>query len=216
MNKDKTQRALHIAGTVTGIAMIVLLLPMLIINMTLIVKGVTQPEQVPTVFGVAPLTVQSGSMFPAIQVDDLILVKQVDTQTLREGDIIAFQLEGSNNVVTHRIIALLNEDGVLQFVTQGDANNVEDENPVDESQVVGLYFARFAGLGRFAMLIQKPIGMVLFVAVPLMLFFAYDMLRRFLDGKKKKLADSATNEELERLRALAASLEQDKEAEEQN
>jgi len=205
----------HLVGTIIGIALIVVLLPIMLVNMTLIIKSYTRPTEVPSVFGITPLIVESGSMEDVILVDDLILTKKVDPDTLTVGDIIAFRpmtedstIDVNKKVVTHEIVEMLEEDGRVKFVTQGKANNAADADPVEKVQVVGLYFQRFAGVGKLAMFLQKPLGMVVCVAVPLVLFLLYDILRRFFYNRKKQEEVESDKEELERLRALAASLEQ--------
>jgi len=197
----------HLVGNIIGIVIIAVLLPIMSINLTLIIKSYRYPAQVPTVFGVAPLIVMSGSMDPTIQVDDLIFVRKVDAAQLQVRDIIAYQPAGSTTVVTHRITDVFDERGATMFKTKGDWNNVEDLEPVHYNQVVGLYFHRMPGVGRIAMFLQQPVGMVIFVAVPLVLFLLYDLLRRYFFNRKNKGTVSAEQEELERLRALAASLE---------
>ena len=90
-------------------------------------------------FGRSVLQVVTGSMEPSIHVDDYIIVKSVDTNELKEGDIIAFYSELEEikgKLVTHRI-AKVNEDG--SFVTRGDANPVDDSLTVQPDQVLGKY-----------------------------------------------------------------------------
>ena len=197
----------HLIGNIIGIAVIAVLLPIMAVNITLIVKSYTKPNEVPAVFGVAPLIVMSGSMEPAIKVDDLIFVRKVDYKTLKARDVIAYQPVGKTSVVTHRITEVYEEQGATMFKTKGDFNNAEDVDPVHYNQVVGKYFRRLPGVGKVAMFLQQPVGMVVFVAVPLALFLLYDLLRRYFYNKKNKGVKDAEQEELERLRALAASLE---------
>ena len=207
-SKEKPGGVPHIVGSVVGILLIVVLLPVFVCNMTLIIKSFIRPEKVPTVFGVAPLIVESGSMKDAILVNDLIFVKEVDPGALKERDIIAFQpLEKGKKVVTHRIIAITEEDGRKQFTTKGDNNNTADIDPVETFQVVGRYFARVARVGKVAEFLQTPLGMITCVGVPLVAFVLYDVLRRMQYNRKKEEEDSSDKEELERLRALAASIE---------
>ena len=206
--KEDKYGPLHWVGNILGIVFIAVLLPIMIINTTLIVKDLLYPNKVPSVFGVAPLIVATGSMEDTILIDDLIFVKEVDAATLKERDIIAFQPTAGKHVVTHRITRVYEENGALMFRTKGDWNNAEDQDSVHQNQVVGLYFYRIPGLGKVADFLQQPIGMVIFVAVPLALFLVYDLLRRYFYNKKHKNVIEAEQEELERLRALAASLEQ--------
>jgi len=207
MNETPLRRAMHIAGNVVGIALIAILLPIMIINTTLIVKSLTSPNDVPTVFGVAPLIVMSGSMHPHIQVNDLIFTREVDADTLEVGDVVAFQPLGTITVVTHRIIEVIEEEGRRRFVTAGDYTGVPDTAELFPHQVVGLFFHRVPSVGAAAEFLQQPIGMVLFVAAPLVLFLLYDFLKRYYYNKKKKQEDTSERDELERLRALAADLE---------
>lgn len=203
--EKKSRVVLHWIGNVVGILLIAILLPIVIINMTLIIKSYTKPDQVPTFAGVAPLIVQSGSMMPAIQVNDLIFTSEVDADDLKERDVIAFLPENSTTVVTHRIVRIeTDENGNRLLITKGDFNNSEDADPVRAHQLVGRYFGRIGGAGKVATFLQQPLGMIIFVAVPLVLFLLYDLIRRLLYSRKKKGDEQAVNEELERLRALAA------------
>lgn len=202
------QRTAHYIANIIGIVIIALLLPIMAVNLTLIIKSYVHPEKVPTVFGVAPLIVMSGSMHPTIMVDDLIFTKETDVNTLKVGDVIAFQPAGAATVVTHRITKVDIKDGWLLFNTKGDFNNTEDIDPVYAQQVVGRYTLRLPGVGKLAEFLQTTMGMITFVAIPLVLFILYDMLRRYFYNKKHKHDVDADKEELERLRALAAGLEQ--------
>jgi len=201
--QEKIGGILHIVGNVVGVVLIAVLLPIMAINLTLIVKSYVHKDKVPTVFGVAPLIVMSGSMDPTIQVNDLVFTKEVKFDSLKVGDIIAFQSLGAPTVVTHRIYAI-RDDGSL--TTKGDWNNTPDKDPVWPGQLVGLYFHRFPGVGEIALFLQQPVGMIIFVAIPLVLFIAYDLTRRTLYNRKHKKDEDAEKEELERLRAMAAAL----------
>jgi len=211
----KPSGARHLAGNVVGILLIVLLLPIMVINTTLIIKSYAQKNKVPSFMGVAPLIVLSGSMKETIQINDLIFVKEVDPDILVKGDIIAFQPVGDKTVVTHRIVAVQrDEEGRVTYTTKGDNNNTEDKEPCYQFQVVGRYFGRLPGLGKVADFLQQPLGMILCVGLPLAGFVLYDVLRRVMYNRRKQEEDDsaqveldAAKEELERLRALAASIE---------
>ena len=134
---------------------------MLVCNLTIIIKGVINPDTPPSVFGITPMVVQSGSMSgnaeDHIEVGDLIFTVKPDTAELKKGDIISY-MEG-DIAVTHRIIDInIDSDGKRSFITKGDANNTEDP-AVAEDAVFGLYKGRIAKLGDFAMFLQKPLGM---------------------------------------------------------
>ena len=197
------------AARVGGIVLFAFALSILAFNLTIFIQSYTRPNQVPNIFGVAPLIVQSGSMEPVIKHYDLILCKKTNTATLAEGDIITYQPEDSNTVVTHRIVGIEDNGENRQFITKGDYNNDEDLEPVAESQVVGRYFARIPRMGRLVSFLLNPYGMTICAVVPLVLFLIFDMLRRRAYDKANPRPENENKEELEYLRALAANWTQE-------
>ncbi len=208
---EKKPGVLQRAVSAIGGIICVLLCLMLICNLTIIIKGTLYPEQPPSVVGITPLVVKSGSMSGSqeghIEVGDLIFVGPVEAKTLQVGDVIAYK-EG-RIVVTHRITAIqTDEEGKLQFTTKGDANNAEDQNPVSEENLVGIYKTRIPKVGDFAMFLQTPLGMVLFIGVPVMGFIVYDIIRRQRYARRERRNSEALEAELARLRAQAERVEQ--------
>ena len=88
------------------------------------------------------------------------------------------------------------------FTTKGDANEIEDTEAVTEEQLVGVYQGRIAKLGDFALFLQQPLGMLLFIGVPLMAFIIYDILRRQHYASREKAKAQEMETELTRLRSL--------------
>ena len=215
MNEKQTKNTSKQSSSNKAIAAIGLILCvvfgfMLICNLTIIVKGTLYPEKPPSVLGVTPMVVLSGSMSgdaeDHIEIGDLIFVGNAEPDELQTGDVIAF-MDGEV-VVTHRIIEIqTGEDGKLEFTTKGDANNAEDLRPVTEDNLVGIYQLRIPKVGDFALFLQTPLGMVLFIAVPLMAFIIYDLLRRRHYANKESKRTAELEAELERLRALAGEKE---------
>lgn len=200
--KPHSNRAL----TVIGLVLCVVFGFMLICNLTIIIKGTLYPEKPPAVLGVTPMVVLSGSMSGEadghIEVGDLVFVGKAEPAELKTGDVIAF-MEGEV-VVTHRIVKIeTGEDGELQFITKGDANNAIDLRPVTEEQLVGIYRFRIPKVGDFALFLQEPLGMVLFICVPLLGFVVYDLLRRRHYANREEQRTAELEAELARLRALA-------------
>lgn len=188
--------------TVVGIALCVVLIPILIINLTLIIKSFVYPDKVPGFMGYKPFIVLSGSMEPEFYAGDIVLVKEAPTGTLTTGDIIAFRL--NNSVVTHRIIEINDSEGKREYFTKGDNNNTEDNIAITDDMVEGKYLFRISGVGNFALFMQTPLGMVLFIAVPLILFILYDMLRRRHYYLREKELNKKMEEELARMRQQLA------------
>ena len=207
--EEKTRKSDKVS-LIVMIVLIILLLPILAVNLTLIVKGSLDPDTPPDVFGIAPLAVTSGSMDGdregSFAKGALIFVKLLDEEeisSLKEGDVITFRSSGA--FVTHRIVsAFYGEDGsVVSFVTQGDANDVTD-GAIPVGNVVGKCVGSIGGLGDFAMFMQTPVGILVFVGIPVLLYIAYDVTRVVLYNRRadKSRELQEKDEEIRRLRAL--------------
>lgn len=94
---------------------------------------------IPRIAGATPYTVLTGSMQPELPPGTLVVVKPVEPEDISVGSVITYQLEsGKAAVVTHRVVAQgFNGKGELQFRTQGDANDVPDEEWVRPVQIKG-------------------------------------------------------------------------------
>ena len=209
MAKSKTaKKILFIVGAV----LCCIFALMLICNLTIIIKGVIDPGTPPSVLGVTPMVVQSGSMSgdaeDHIEVGDLIFTVKPDIAQLKKGDIISY-MEG-DIAVTHRIVDITTDaDGKRSFITKGDANNIEDP-AVSEDAVFGLYKGRIPKLGDFAMFLQRPLGMAVFIGIPVCAFIVYDIIRRQKSSGKADKENEELRAELERLRAEAEKKNGDK------
>lgn len=125
--------------------------------------------------GIRPYAVVSGSMEPVYPTGSLLYVRRVAADTLAVGDAITFMLD-EDTVATHRIIEIIpdEEEGVLRFRTQGDANDTPDGTPVHEKNIIGKPLFAIPYLGYFAHFVQKPLGLYLaigFAAVLAVLVF---------------------------------------------
>ena len=162
-------------------------------------------------------TVISGSMEPEYSPGDLLYVKKVDVSTIKVGDPITFVLNEDLVVATHRVVRIDSEN--KRFYTQGDANDIEDRDPVHFNNVIGVPKFALPKLGYVSDFVQNPPGIYITIGVGIILILAVflpDML-----GKKKEeepaqeqTAADATAEENERLKAeleqLRAEMERQK------
>ena len=180
-------------AAVAGIVLCVIFIPIIIINLVLIISSYINQEELPGVFGIKPAVVLSGSMEPAIKPGDLIFIHDIRADELKKDDVICYLLSGK--AVTHRIVEITaGEDGKRQYITQGDANNAEDQAAVTEQQIQGIWKGgRVGGLGDVILFMQSTIGMILFIICPLLLFFLWDIWRR----RRMDKADIARTAELE-------------------
>ena len=208
MNKGKTSTA-HKILTIVGAILCVILIPILVINLTLIAKSYINKDEVPSIGGTLPLIVLTDSMLPEIESGDLIICKTADVEDIKVNDVISFFDPAGNgsSVVTHRVIEIVEKDGEIYFRTRGDNNNTEDKELVPAENLVGVYKMRIAGAGNIAMFMQSTTGLIICVVLPIILLVGYDVLRRKAYEKNKKEDTDALLAELEALRAEKAEKE---------
>lgn len=98
-------------------------------------------------FGYTLFEVQSGSMSPTINVDDMLLVKL--TTDIKKGDIITYKNE--ENFITHRVI----EANGDKIITKGDSNNSEDKI-INKDAVLGKIVKIFPKFGKWKKILLSP------------------------------------------------------------
>lgn len=121
------------------------------------------PIALPRLFSYGQYTVVTGSMEPKIPVGSIVYTKSVTAADIEVGDVIAFESYGVT--ITHRVVGLT-EDGA--FITQGDANDSTDFNPVYAQNVLGKVVAHIPVVGALASLLATLYGKVAAVVVLLL------------------------------------------------
>ncbi len=214
MNTEESKKSLIIHKTITivGIVLCVILIPILLMNCILLVKGWTNDEEVPNIGGLFPMIVLTNSMEDEFGYGSMIFCKQVDPKELKVDDVITFFPVNEKGEVTsqitttHRIIEILEDGDKLSFRTQGDNNDTPDGNPVPAENVIGRYTDfHIEGLGNLALFMQSTTGLIVCVFLPLLIIVGYDIIRRQMYDKKHAEDKDELMKELEELRKLKAS-----------
>ena len=128
------------------------------------VQTKVRPDKIPSIFGYKPFIVLSGSMESELYRGDLAIVKDVDKNSLQKQDIIAFRDE-DNHVVTHRIIDIVESNGVKKFITKGDNNNTKDSGSVDLDKIEGKYIGKWDKFGNVFLTLQKPSTLIIMIVL---------------------------------------------------
>lgn len=113
------------------------------------------------------VAVVSGSMSPALEMGDLLIVQGISPENIREGDIIMFTppAEYGNASNIHRVTRIQKEDGTLLFKTKGDANDSEDPYWIPDSSVHGRPIYRIPYLGNLILYPTIPIMITMAVII---------------------------------------------------
>lgn len=109
---------------------------------------------IPRLFGFEIYNVISSSMEPAVPLGSAVFVKRTDPETLEPGEIVAFA--DGVGTVTHRLVE--NRKSSREIITKGDANEIEDFDPVPYSAVLGRVKYVVPVIGAYLMAISGTVG----------------------------------------------------------
>lgn len=117
-------------------------------------------NRLPMPFGYGAAVVLSGSMEPALSVDDLIFVHSADEYHV--GEIVVFQ--NGSSLFVHRIVETDGES----ITTKGDANPTSDP-AIKLSDVKGKVVASIPFVGKIVNLLKTPVGIIAILAAAIAL-----------------------------------------------
>lgn len=110
-------------------------------------------QEMPMLFGYGKAVVVTGSMEPEIMPNDMVVFRAQDEYEV--GDIVIYK---ANSYITHRVIEVT-ENG---YITQGDANNVTDEE-IAAGQVIGKVALIIPRIGNAVEFLKSPFGILILV-----------------------------------------------------
>jgi signal peptidase len=135
------------------------------------------------------MIVQSGSMEPQIKTGSIVMVKPASEYKV--GDIITFGTYSKTKApTTHRIYEIKNENGVLTYITKGDANNAADANQIKKSEIIGKVMFDAPYLGYVIAFTRKPAGFVLILLIPAVIIISDEIKKIIGEIKRIKKAKS--------------------------
>jgi len=144
---------------------------LIVINLYLGLNKGLSNDPVPKFLGISPLIVLSGSMQPAINPGDIVVIREQPAQRYQLGDVATY-LDG-HTAFTHRIIGQ-EADG---FVLKGDNNNVADDI-VPPERFLGKVVLRIPKAGLAVLFFKTPIGMVLLCILLILTIYGDELFSR--------------------------------------
>ena len=149
-----------------------------------------------SLFGFRIYRVISGSMQPALQIGDVIIIKKANNYA--EKDIITY--DNGLTTITHRIKSINGDE----ISTEGDANDAPDK-PITRDRILGKYFFRISTFSVFSiMLTGKTIYLIMVLVLFAILLFAIgDRVTRNLEYRRnnfKKVIKEKDNKEQKKKR----------------
>jgi signal peptidase len=135
----------------------------------------------PLVLPYKVLTVKSSSMEPTIPAGSVIFLRPAPPEDVEPGDVITFERpDRPGQLVTHRVVVIVEGSGGRTFITQGDANPAVDGWSVPGTRAgwryafhipyLGYVLAALSSIpGRLALVILPVLAVGLSVLMPLWL-----------------------------------------------
>ena len=144
--EKKKNRSLIILK-VFNICICLIIIPIIIYNITLIIKYIINPREIPDFLGYKSFEIMSRSMEKTINKNDVIIVKEVPEENIEINDIIAF--DNNKEIITHRVVKIENIGGQTFYTTKGDNNKLEDKDKISYDQIEGKYIFKISNMGCF-------------------------------------------------------------------
>lgn len=170
-----------IGAAIVDILIVVLILFSVVISISSITSRAN--NGVPDVFGYTPFSVQTDSMKPTFVKGDYIFIEDCNTDELKVGDIITYFtiIDGQRVVNTHRIVEINDNNGLIQYRTQGDnkeTNPEVDKLMLSPGDVIGKYNGtRIPKLGSVIDYLSTQLGFFLVILLPVLLFTIYQIYK---------------------------------------
>ncbi len=125
--------------------------------------------------GGSVLSVQTGSMVPAMRPGDGVVITKAPIYDLHIGDVISYRSPADNRViVSHRIVSINLKQGSI--ITKGDHLAATDL-PVGTGTIVGRVSFVMPKLGYAIDVVHRPIGLIFGIYLPALCILATEARR---------------------------------------
>ncbi|MBO5258962.1 MAG: signal peptidase I [Agathobacter sp.] len=122
------------------------------------------PFTLPKLFGIQLYEVKTESMEPEYPVGSVVYVRSASFDEISVGDVVTYSLGTDTDLVmTHRVIEIDQEKQC--FITKGDANAVEDADPVSFSRVIGKPVCCIEKIAVISNFINSAFGIKVIVSI---------------------------------------------------
>lgn len=140
------------------------------------IVALTAAVLVPAALGAKPMSVLSGSMSPAIDTGDLVIVKPVSPTDVEVGEVVTFNDPKQDRLITHRVKAIRDEGRRFSFVTRGDANNSGERWGIAAAGEMGRVAFRIPKAGFASKLASGTAGRLGLVVVPALILLVWGLV----------------------------------------
>lgn len=181
---EKKSKQIKSFKKVISIFFYVIIIPILVINITLIIKSFITPNKIPDFFGYKTFIIVSESMEPTLNVGDAIFVKDVSEDEIKPHDIISFH--DGEDINTHRVIAHIKENDKKEYITKGDNNKNADKDQITYDKIEGKYQFKISHFGIVVRFFQSKITLFLLIVLVVLNICSNKHLKNKKEERKQK------------------------------
>ena len=108
------------------------------------------------IFKYEPIAILSNSMNPLFYKGDVVVYSkntENELKKLKKDTIIVYNKE--NQMIVHRIIRRYKKNGIVYYITKGDANMTQDKDPVESKDIIGVYQCHIKYIGYPSVLLNR-------------------------------------------------------------
>lgn len=195
-----------VLNIINGVSVIIIAAAVLV----LLTVVLTKSGDVPNILGYSVFRVMTGSMEPAIETDSLIVVKRVEASEIKIGDVISFFSQDPAHggaVNTHRVTAIEQNGEEWNFVTKGDANQLEDKYVASSKDLIGKVVYVSHVMGIIVHLLSNPLIFIPVIVLPMFVILVYNLACtiRVTRNIVKEEEEAAVREAVETIRKSRGS-----------
>ena len=166
---------------------IFIILPIIIVSCVIIYKGIRYPDKIPDVLGYKMFFILDEFMDESVSYGDLVFTKNIDPNSLNNGDLIAFR-NRFNLVTLHQIINIEEQEENRRFTFQTLANETDDTRYANNENVEGLLIKIIPRIGIYLFFLQSIWGLLETILVILIYgTIVYVIAAKFDDIEEKRI-----------------------------
>jgi len=155
--------------------LLIILIPFFIISIVWLYTSVTNSNEIESFFGFKPVIINNNDMKSALNKNDFVIVKSLDSETtIKTGNIVTYR-DANGNIVTDRIVKIVYqadknvESDVSEYVTKADNKKSNDKDKLFSDSIEGVYIFKIPYIGKYMHYIEKRFSLM--ISLPI-LFFA--------------------------------------------
>lgn len=163
-NFNRNSKMMHMLKKIISILIYITIIPIIIYNLTLMMKSYINPIEIPDFLGFKSFVIVSESMETTIMKGDAIFVKNAARQEdIKINDIISFH--NKDEIITHRIVEIVKEEGKTKYITKGDNNRKEDKEHITYDRIEGVYQFKISGFGKIVEILKDKVTLIILLII---------------------------------------------------